>query len=67
MLLKTVIGWKDNFRGLLLTTAPVTAAEVKQDSRGRQFISLPAPPPWEELYVQKKRSDQVWEVFFDLN
>jgi hypothetical protein len=67
ILLKTGVGWKDNFHGFLYVRGGVLPAEVKTDAGGRRFISLPAPPPWEELYVLRARDDQLWEIFFDLN
>jgi hypothetical protein len=67
VLMKTTLGWKGNFRGFLYVTRPVSSNEMKNDNRGNRFVSLPAPPPWEELYLQSMYNDQLSEVFFDLN
>jgi hypothetical protein len=67
ILLKIAIGAKENFRGFLYLSGALAPSEVKNDGRGRRFVSLPAPPPWEELYLLNTRGEQLSEVFFDLN
>lgn len=67
ILLKTWVGWKGNYRGILCLSDAVRSEEIKVLANGRRYIALPGPPPWEELYVQNKLSDEIWDVFFDLN
>jgi hypothetical protein len=67
VLRKTRVGWKDNFEGTLCCSRPLPAAEVVEGAGGRSYISIPGPPPFEELYVRRRHDPCRYDVFFDLN
>ncbi len=67
VLLKTAIGWKDNFEGALCCNKPLRTEEVLHPPGGRPYISLEGFYPFEELYLRKERGGGRYDVFFDLN
>jgi hypothetical protein len=67
-LLKTNIGYKSNFEGLLLCTESLTTAETATSSGAkRTYILLAGPGFFEELYVRRCIDARTFEVYFDLN
>jgi hypothetical protein len=70
VLLKTQIGWKDNFEGVLSCSGPVRSAEVATPPANENrsaYVSLPANPPLDELYIRDRRDERTYDVYFDLN
>ena len=67
-LLVTEVGWKDNFRGVLWCSGPLARAEIyTPDDNRAPYVTLPGYGVFEELYIAKKRSDNAYDVYFDLN
>jgi hypothetical protein len=62
-LLKTSIGWKHNYTGLIYSTAPFDAADIAEDYYGRDIIGIEF---FGEPAIERKVNDQIYEVFFDL-
>lgn len=70
VLVKTVIGWKENFEGVLHCNAPLQPGEYVDppaEPGGSSYISLDGDADLQELYVRKKLDAQSYEVYFDLN
>jgi hypothetical protein len=70
VLLKTKIGWKDNFEGVLACTGAITRNEIQSyaaNGRTYTFVSLPGYGVFEELYIAGKRDDRTYDVYFNLN
>ncbi len=70
VLVKTKVGWKDNFEGVLACTGAITRGEIQSygaNGRTYTFISLPGYGVFEELYIADKRDDRTYDVYFDLN
>lgn len=68
ILLKKSIGYKENFKGVVRCSAPLRAAEViPASAQSRSYIALPGQGVFEELYVEKQRDPQRFDVFFDLH
>ena len=68
ILLKSNIGWKDNFEGRLACSGPLRPDEIQRPDDGRHpYVSLPGYGVFEELYIRKARSNHEFEVYFDLN
>ncbi len=68
VLVVTVVGYKDNFDGVLACTGPLAKAEiVESPDYHRSYVSLPGYEGFEELYVRAQRNDRTVDVFFDLN
>lgn len=63
--LKASIGWKENWKGTVICTAPIADAELRPWS-GLRVLTL-GDPPLEELFVSGRRSDRSLDVHFDLN
>jgi len=59
-------GYKENFDGLVVCTAPLHANEV-HERNGGSWISLAGFGVFEELYVRRQVDDHTYQVFFDLN
>ncbi|MEA3051431.1 MAG: hypothetical protein QOG72_334 [Sphingomonadales bacterium] len=66
VMVKTHIGYKDNFAGAVRCSGPFLKSEVRQDVE-RPFLSLVGHGIFEELYIRKQAGEQELEVFFDLN
>lgn len=67
-LLYTSIGFKENFDAVLTCDAPIAPDDLRvQPDYHREYVTFPHAGAFEELYVRKKRSDRVYDVFFDLN
>lgn len=66
-LLKTSIGWKENFEGVFCTDGPLRRSEVIGDDTGRPYISIGDASLFQELYIRRRYSDRCYAVFFDLN
>lgn len=67
---KTDIGYKENFEGLLFCDAPLEVGEYVDkpvEPEGAPYISLQGEMDFEELYVRKKIDDKSYEIYFDLN
>jgi hypothetical protein len=67
ILLKRHVGWKGNFEGWFYCEKPLTSRELVELPTGIVLISLPGLGVFEELYVRQRRSDRLFEVYFDLN
>jgi hypothetical protein len=65
-MVKTRIGYKDNFAGAVRCSGPFRKSEVRQDAE-RPYLSLVGHGIFEELYIRKQTGDREFEVFFDLN
>jgi hypothetical protein len=72
-LLKTHIGYKDNFEGVLACTAPLLHGElVAAQGTYPAYVSLtacalPGCGVFEELYIRRTRDPRTFDVAFDLN
>lgn len=66
VLVRTAIGYKDNFDGIFVIDAPLRAGEVIEDP-SRPYLSLPIGQLFEELYIRRRIDERAFEVFFDLN
>lgn len=66
VMLKTHIGYKENFKGAVRCSAPLRKNEVVLNAE-RPYFSLAGHGIFEELYIRKQISDHEFEVFFDLN
>jgi len=66
-LVKTWVGWKDNFEGILCCDAPLRDHEVIGSAAERPYISIDNVGAFEELYIRKCYSPVCCSVFFDLN
>src|SRR5215470_7591447 len=67
ILLKKKIGWKGNFEGVLYVDQGLKQSERIEPQSGGSYISLPGFGIFEELYIRKQNSDQLFDVYFDLN
>ncbi len=73
LLVKTEIGYKDNFEGVLSCTRPLLRSEVIAASGTyASYISLtscsrPGCGIFEELYIRRARDARTFDVYFDLN
>jgi hypothetical protein len=69
VLVKTDIGFKGNFEGLLFCSAPLKKGELIEAPQGdsRSYVSLETSAELEELYVRKQVDARTLEVYFDLN
>jgi hypothetical protein len=67
VLLKKSVGWKENFEGLLCCDGALRPSEVVEPRTGAAYISLPGLGIFEELYIRRRYSDLLFEVYFDLN
>jgi hypothetical protein len=67
-LLKTKIGYKSNFEGMLVCTGALTPAELASISGpSRTYVDLAGLGLFEELYVRRCIDERTFEVYFDLN
>lgn len=67
VLMKKRVGWKDNFEGLVCCDDALQQREVVEPQTGAAYISLAGLGIFEELYIRKRYSDRLFEVYFDLN
>jgi len=68
VLLKTRIGYKGNFEGVLLCSAPLHPGEiVHAGAPAREYITLPGQGVFEELYLRRRIDERRFDVYFDLN
>lgn len=69
VLVKTDIGFKDNFEGILFCSAPLKKGELIERAQegSRSYVSLEASAELEELYVRKTIDARTFEVYLDLN
>jgi hypothetical protein len=67
VLSKKHVGWKDNYEGLFFCERPLNSNELVKSPTGTAFISLGGLGIFEELYVRRRHSDNIFEVYFDLN
>jgi hypothetical protein len=65
ILLKSHIGWKDNYKGTLFIKGQIKKSEMGRE-KGQLYFSLTVPP-FEEIYIEKKIDNNRYLVFFDLN
>ena len=66
VMLKTHIGYKDNFDGALRCSGPLQANEIVP-AGGRPYVTIPGHGIFEELYIRSQISDSELEIYFDLN
>ena len=66
-LLKTSIGWKENFEGVLCADAPLRPPEIVASPKGRAYVSIGDDPVFQELYIRRRYGDACFAVYFDLN
>jgi hypothetical protein len=71
-LLKTDVGFKDNFEGIVSCTQPLLPNEtVPAQGTYGPYIALTncfrACGVFEELYIRHARDDRTYDVYFDLN
>ena len=67
VLLKTKIGWKENFEGVLCTDQPLLPSEIISSASGHAYISIGDVALFQELYLRRRHSQTCYEVYFDLN
>ena len=67
VLMKKSIGWKDNFAGILCCEASLNPGQIVSPPTRVSYISLPGFGIFEELYISKRYSSKLFEVYFDLN
>lgn len=66
VLLKTSIGWKGNFEGILCCNRLLHPDEVVIKQTKRPYISIHGFYPFEELYLRKDHNNGRYDVYFDL-
>lgn len=66
ILLKTEIGWKENFVGTFFSSRKLLSTEIilNQD---RDYLSIISTPLFEELFLKQELEGNRYEVYFDLN
>jgi hypothetical protein len=68
VLLKTSIGWKDNFEGVFSCDGPLRPDEIARHADGQPpFICLAGYGIFQELYLRSARLERTMPVYFDLN
>jgi hypothetical protein len=67
VLLKTTIGYKENFEGRLCCNQPLAPEQRVTNSSGRPYLTIAGYYPFEELYLRKDHGAGVYDVYFDLN
>lgn len=68
VLLKTAIGYKDNFEGVVRCSEPLQRDEVATaGAPPRRYVHLVGQGPFEELYLHDQLDDRTYAVYFDLN
>ena len=67
VLLKNLIGWKENFEGTLCCNRPLEFDQIINEIPNRSYISIEGFYPFEELYLRKDHGNGIYDVYFDLN
>jgi hypothetical protein len=67
VLLKTSIGWKENFEGIFCSDGPLQPSEIIGNETDRAYISIGDQDLFQELYIRTRYSDRCFAVYFDLN
>ena len=67
VLLKTSLGWKDNFEGVFCADGPLLPTEIVGAGTARAYISIGDGYMFQELYIRRQFSDRCFAVYFDLN
>ena len=70
VLVITHIGYKDNFDGVLGCTGAIKPDEIgsmQANNRTYTYISLAGYGVFEQLFVDGKRDERTYDVYFDLN
>ena len=65
VLLKTKIGWKGNYEGVLYSTSPLGAGQIGTDNYGHNEVHVPgidANPP----VIRSRVNPKFFRVYFDL-
>jgi hypothetical protein len=65
VLLKTNIGWKENYNGFLYSTRPLTSADMTTDCYGRQVITIDGIDNNHPV-IKNRINAEFMEVYFDL-
>lgn len=63
---KTKIGYKGNFKAILYHTLS-NISDFIFNSKNKQYISIKESGVFEELYIKKYLTNNMIEVYFDLN
>ena len=68
LLLKTNLGYKGNFDGVVVCDVPLHPTEISRSGvPSREYITLPGQGIFEELYIRRRINDRTFVVYFDLN
>ena len=67
VLLKTTIGYKENFEGRLCCNKPLSPEQMVTLPSGKSYLTIPGYYPFEELYLKKDHGGGIYDVYFDLN
>jgi hypothetical protein len=68
VLLKTKLGYKDNFTGIVSCDAALDQTEISRaDVSTHEYIALAGQGIFEELYIRHRIGDRMYDVYFDLN
>jgi len=65
VLLKTDIGWKENYDGVLFSTRPLSPADVSKDYYGREQVEIPGIDSSRPV-IKERITPQFFRVYFDL-
>jgi hypothetical protein len=65
VLVKTSVGFKQNYSGFVCSDRPLLPSEVQKDAYGRKVITIPGLGASDPV-IRRKVSDTLYEVFFDL-
>jgi hypothetical protein len=66
LLVKTSIGWKQNYDGYVVSERPLAADELFKGYYERDCINVNGLD-WSDPIVRRQLDDTTYEVFFDLN
>ncbi len=70
LLLKTWVGWKDNWSGIIYSSSPLKPSEISKDYYGRPRIWISDTPQGpsilEDHFIEAKVNDRLYFVAFDL-
>lgn len=66
ILLKTELGWRGNFQGVLLCDSAMRPDDIMTEDDGTKYVSLPVSNIFEQLSISATLSPRAVNVFFDL-
>ncbi len=67
VLIKTSIGWKENFEGRLCCNKMLDPDQIVTHIPDKPYLMIAGYYPFEELYLHKDHGGGVYDVYFDLN